>query len=101
VRQLLVLGRALLRQNKILLLDEATSSVDFETDREIQLTLREAFAGCTVLTIAHRINTIMDSDKILVMKDGLAEEFAPPQTLLQDKTSLFSEIVRHAEAENN
>ena len=72
-----------------------------ETDREIQRTLREAFPGCTVLTIAHRINTIMDSDKILVMKDGLAAEFASPQDLLQDETSIFSEIVRHSQQEEN
>lgn len=98
-RQMLVLGRALLRQCRILLLDEATSSVDLETDSEIQRTLREAFSNCTVLTIAHRINTIMDSDKILVMKDGVAAEFASPKELLADKNSLFSEIVHHAEAE--
>ena len=100
MRQMLVLGRALLRQCRILLLDEATSSVDFETDREIQRTLREAFTDCTILTIAHRINTIMDSDKILVMKDGLAAEFGPPQELLKDENSFFSEIVHHAESSN-
>jgi ATP-binding cassette, subfamily C (CFTR/MRP), member 1 len=100
-RQILVLGRALLRQCRILLLDEATSSVDLETDSEIQRTLREAFANCTVLTIAHRINTIMDSDKILVMKDGVAAEFASPKELLSDENSLFSEIVRYAEAEEH
>merc|ERR1712232_618127 len=98
-RQLLCLGRALLKKCRILLLDEATSSVDYETDRDIQRTLREAFTGCTVLTIAHRVNTIMDSDKILVMKDGLAAEFAPPQELLQDETSIFAEIVRHSQQE--
>ncbi|KAL3918531.1 MAG: hypothetical protein SGILL_004192 [Bacillariaceae sp.] len=101
MRQMLVLGRALLRQCRILLLDEATSSVDFETDSEIQRTLRAAFTDCTVLTIAHRINTIMDSDKILVMKDGVAAEFEAPQELLKDESSLFSEIVRHAEAEED
>jgi ABC-type multidrug transport system fused ATPase/permease subunit len=100
-RQLLCLGRALLKQCRVLLLDEATSSVDFETDREIQRTLRDSFAGSTVLTIAHRINTIMDSDKILVMKDGVASEFAAPQELLSDEDSLFSEIVRHAKAESH
>ena len=99
-RQLLCLGRALLKQCRILLLDEATSSVDFETDREIQRTLREAFQQSTVLTIAHRVNTIMDSDKILVMKDGVAAEFAPPSKLLEDENSLFSDIVRHSRAEN-
>jgi len=99
MRQMLVLGRALLRQCKVLFLDEATASVDIETDREIQRTLREAFKDCTVLTIAHRINTIMDSDKILVLKDGCAGEFAPPEELLKDETSIFSEIVRHAQTE--
>lgn len=100
-RQLLCLGRALLKQCRILLLDEATSSVDFQTDKEIQKTLRTAFAGCTVLTIAHRINTILDSDKILVMKDGKAAEFDAPQELLKDEDSLFSEIVRHSKAERS
>jgi len=99
MRQMLVLGRALLRNCKILFLDEATASVDIETDREIQRTLREAFKDCTVLTIAHRINTIMDSDKILVLKDGRAEEFAPPEELLQNEKSLFAEIVRHSEGD--
>jgi len=99
MRQMLVMGRALLKQCRILLLDEATSSVDFETDKEIQRTLREAFKNTTVLTIAHRINTIMDSDKILVMKDGNVAEFAPPEELLKDENSIFSEIVRHAQAE--
>ena len=98
-RQLLCLGRALLKQCRILLLDEATSSVDYETDKVIQQTLRVAFAGCTVITIAHRVNTIMDSDKILVMSDGRAEEFGAPMDLLADKTSVFTEIVKQSEAE--
>ena len=57
------------------------------------------FPYSTILTIAHRINTIMDSDKILVMKDGIAAEFGPPDVLLRDKASTFSEIVRHAQME--
>jgi ABC-type multidrug transport system fused ATPase/permease subunit len=100
-RQLLCLGRALLKQCRVLLLDEATSSVDYETDREIQRTLREAFPGSTVLTIAHRVNTIVDSDKILVMSDGLAKEFGSPEELLRNNKSLFSDIVRSAEAEKD
>eukprot|EP00986_Skeletonema_menzelii_P021401 scaffold34405_cov148-Skeletonema_menzelii.AAC.2 len=95
-RQLLCLGRAVLKKAHILLLDEATSSVDFETDKLIQTTIREAFTGCTVLTIAHRVNTIMDSDKILVMNDGVVAEFDAPEVLLQNKESVFSEIVSHA-----
>ena len=95
-RQLLCLGRALLKQCRILLLDEATSSVDFETDRAIQTTIREAFKDCTIITIAHRVNTIMDSTKILVMDNGSVGEFGPPQYLLQNKDSLFSQIVSHS-----
>jgi ATP-binding cassette, subfamily C (CFTR/MRP), member 1 len=100
-RQLLCLGRALLKKCKILLLDEATSSVDYQTDQEIQRTLREDFAGCTVLTIAHRVNTIMDSDKILVMVDGKVGEFASPDELLADKKSNFSSIVKNSQNEHH
>ncbi|KAL7550680.1 hypothetical protein ACHAWF_013900 [Thalassiosira exigua] len=95
-RQLLCLGRALLKKCKILLLDEATSSVDFETDRAIQATIRQAFKDCTIITIAHRVNTILDSDKILVMDNGEVGEFDSPEELLKDKSSLFSEIVSHS-----
>jgi ABC-type multidrug transport system fused ATPase/permease subunit len=69
-------------------------------DHEIQKTLCDSFAGCTVLTIAHRINTILDSDKIPVMKDAKTSEFAPPQELLKNKDSLFSEIVRHSKSDS-
>ena len=98
-RQLLCLGRALLKKCKVLLLDEATSSVDYETDKEIQRTLREAFSDCTVLTIAHRVNTIMDSDNILVMVNGKVGEYGSPQELLADKKSVFSDIVKHSQTE--
>ncbi|XP_056648643.1 ATP-binding cassette sub-family C member 4-like [Diorhabda sublineata] len=92
-RQLICLARAIIRNNKILMLDEATANVDPQTDALIQKTIRTKFDKCTVLTVAHRLNTIMDSDKVLVMVNGKAAEFDHPHILLQDENSLFSKMV--------
>ncbi|XP_041788072.1 ATP-binding cassette sub-family C member 4-like [Anopheles merus] len=92
-RQLLCLARAILRGNRILVLDEATANVDPDTDRLIQRTIREQFAQCTVLTIAHRLNTIMDYDRVLVMSDGTAVEFGRPAELLAREDGAFRSIV--------
>jgi ATP-binding cassette subfamily C (CFTR/MRP) protein 4 len=92
-KQLVCLARALLRNNKILVLDEATANVDIKTDGIIQKALREQFVDCTVLTIAHRLNTIMDSDRILVMNRGQVKEFDRPSRLLQRPDSLFHRMV--------
>ncbi|KAG0260927.1 hypothetical protein BG011_001527 [Mortierella polycephala] len=89
-RQLMSLARAMLAKGtRILCLDEATAAIDIETDNAIQRALRREFKDCTVLTIAHRINTIMDSDRILVLDNGRVSEFDPPQTLLQNKNGIF------------
>ncbi|XP_055640688.1 ATP-binding cassette sub-family C member 4-like [Toxorhynchites rutilus septentrionalis] len=102
-RQLVCLARAILRSNKILVLDEATANVDPETDRLIQQTIREHFADCTVLTIAHRLNTIIDYDRILVMSEGKAVEFGTPHELVQKPEGIFRDMLLatgQAESEN-
>ncbi|XP_069116797.1 ATP-binding cassette sub-family C member 10-like [Argopecten irradians] len=92
-RQLMCLARALLTKAKVLCIDEATASVDLETDMLIQETIRQEFVNSTVLTIAHRINTIMDSDRVLVMDQGQVAELDSPRVLLQNSQSLFYKLV--------
>ncbi|XP_078368634.1 ATP-binding cassette sub-family C member 4-like isoform X1 [Oculina patagonica] len=93
-RQLLCLARALLQRSKIIILDEATANVDFKTDRLIQEVIRNRFKDSTVVTIAHRLNTIMDYDKVLVMEQGRVVEFDKPEVLLQNKNGVFSRLVQ-------
>ncbi|XP_044597667.1 multidrug resistance-associated protein 1 isoform X7 [Cotesia glomerata] len=93
-RQLICLARALLRKTKILILDEATAAVDLETDDLIQRTIREEFKDCTVLTIAHRLNTILDSDRVIVLDKGVITEFDKPENLLQKPTSAFYSMAK-------
>ncbi|KAG0197883.1 Multidrug resistance-associated protein 1 [Mortierella sp. GBA30] len=95
-RSLICLARALLRKTKILILDEATAAVDVETDELIQRTIRKEFKDRTILTIAHRIKTVMDSDKILVLEKGSIAEFEAPATLLQRPDSLFFSLAQQA-----
>ncbi|XP_053133014.1 multidrug resistance-associated protein 1-like [Hemicordylus capensis] len=89
-RQLVCLARALLRKSKILVLDEATAAVDLETDDLIQSTIRTEFEGCTVLTIAHRLNTIMDYTRVIVLDKGEIVECGSPATLIQKKGIFYS-----------
>ena len=95
-RQLICLARALLRKTKILLLDEATASVDHNTDELIQNTIKKEFADCTILTVAHRLNTIMDSSRIMVLDKGRIVEFDAPQVLLSKKRSVFYSMAADA-----
>ncbi|KAG5443091.1 Multidrug resistance-associated protein 1 [Clonorchis sinensis] len=95
-RQLVCLARALLRRTPILVLDEATAAVDPVTDSLIQKTIRTEFAHCTVLTIAHRLNTIMDYNRVLILQEGKIIEIGDPRVLLRDSTSKFYSLAKDA-----
>ncbi|XP_058399729.1 ATP-binding cassette sub-family C member 2 [Diceros bicornis minor] len=88
-RQLLCLARALLRKSKILIMDEATAAVDLETDHLIQTTIHNEFSHCTALTIAHRLHTIMDSDKVMVLDNGKIVEYGSPEELLKNSGPFY------------
>ena len=85
-----------MRKTKVLILDEATAAIDLETDDLIQATIRQEFADCTVLTIAHRLNTIMDSSRVLVLDAGRIAEFESPQNLLRNEDSVFYGMAKEA-----
>uniref|UniRef100_A0A8C1VIW3 ATP-binding cassette, sub-family C (CFTR/MRP), member 2 n=1 Tax=Cyprinus carpio TaxID=7962 RepID=A0A8C1VIW3_CYPCA len=95
-RQLLCLARALLRKSRILILDEATAAVDLETDDLIQNTIRREFSHCTVLTIAHRLNTILDSSRVMVLDSGKIVEFDSPSVLLNNQQGHFYSMAKDA-----
>ncbi|QHO26594.1 ABC transporter C family member 3 [Arachis hypogaea] len=92
-RQLVCLGRVLLKKSKILVLDEATASVDTATDNLIQQTLKLHFADSTIITIAHRITSVLDSNMVLLLHQGVIEEYESPSKLLEDRCSSFSQLV--------
>lgn len=92
-RQLLCLGRVMLKRSRLLFMDEATASVDSQTDAVIQKIIREDFAACTIISIAHRIPTVMDCDRVLVVDAGIAKEFDNPSHLLE-RPSLFGALVQ-------
>ncbi|KAJ7254410.1 hypothetical protein B0H12DRAFT_1115460 [Mycena haematopus] len=108
-RQLIALARALLRQSSIIILDEATSSIDFETDRKIQTTIREEFTNSLLVTIAHRINSVIDYDRLIILDQGKIAQFDTPYNLIQtegifrdmcQKTGAFSELEAAAREAN-
>ena len=93
-RQLICIIRAILRCNKIVILDEATANIDVVTEQAIQKLINEEFLGATVMCIAHRLNTIIKSDKVLVMDKGQAIEFDSPKNLMANKQSVFSQMLK-------
>lgn len=88
-KQLVCICRAILRKNKVVLMDEATANIDIKTEQIIQKLIHEEFVDSTVLTIAHRLNTIINSDRVLVLSKGEVQEYDDPQKLLEDSDSLF------------
>ena len=94
--QLLCTARALLRKSKVILMDEATTFIDLRTDMQIQQTIGHS-SWSTVITIAHRIHTIIDSDRVLVLEMGEVKEYDKPSVLLANPTSLFSQLVEKSQ----
>uniref|UniRef100_M4CT91 ABC-type xenobiotic transporter n=1 Tax=Brassica campestris TaxID=3711 RepID=M4CT91_BRACM len=93
-RQLFCLGRAVLRRSRVLVLDEATASIDNATDLILQKTIRREFADCTVITVAHRIPTVMDCTMVLSISDGRIVEYDAPMKLMEKEDSLFGKLVK-------
>lgn len=90
--QLFCLARAMLRKSRILVLDEATSNVDGETDKLMQKIVREEFGDCTIVTVAHRLDTIADSDMVAVLNEGRLVEFGAPGELMKKRESMFRDL---------
>ena len=91
-KQLICIARAIIRKRKIVVMDEATANIDMNTEKIIQKALDLLLKNCTIITVAHRIKTIENYDKILVLDEGKVKEFDTPNNLLKDRTSLFYEL---------
>ena len=100
-KQLICICRAILQKNKIVLMDEATANIDIKTEETIQNLIQDKFKDATVITIAHRLNTIINSDRVLVLDKGKVSEFDNPQTLLEDPNSMFSSYVKCLKQDKN
>ena len=93
-KQLICICRAILRQNRVVVLDEATANIDLVTEQKIQKLIDQSFANSTVITIAHRLNTIIKSDKVLVLSEGVVEEYDSPKVLMQKPESQFAKLLQ-------
>lgn len=100
-KQLLCICRAILRKNKIVVLDEATANIDIVTEQKIYKLINEAFKESTVLTIAHRLNTVLNADKILVLDQGKRVEYDSPATLTKNPKSRLSYLLEELKKEEN
>jgi ABC-type multidrug transport system fused ATPase/permease subunit len=100
-KQLVSLARALLQRARIVVCDEPTANVDMVTDGKLQAIIRSEFRNATVITIAHRLSTVLDNDRIVVMGEGRVIECAPPAVLLKDPTSALSKMARALDDHNN
>ena len=98
-KQLICICRAILRSSKVVILDEATANIDIVTEQKIQKLIALEFKGSTMITIAHRLNTIIQSDKVMVLSFGQILEFDQPATLMNDPNSEFSVLLREIEKE--
>ena len=93
-KQLICICRAILKNNRVVLMDEATANIDIKTEETIQTLINEKFRDATVITIAHRLNTIINSDKVLVLDKGRVAEFDTPKILMEDSSSIFYSFIQ-------
>jgi len=100
-RQLICICRAILRKSKVVILDEATANIDMITEQKIQSLITTQFQDSTMLTIAHRLNTIQQSDRILVLSFGRIKEFDSPATLMRDPESEFNSLLKELQKEQH
>ena len=98
-RQLICICRAILLKNKVVVLDEATANIDIVTEEKIQRLIDQEFRGSTVITIAHRLNTIIRSDRVLVLSHGRVEEYDAPRVLMANPNSQFSKLLQELKEE--